>query len=79
MTNTRNDPAAAYKAAANDIARLIDVLQMELERHAEGARAKPGDWGFAGDLGQVRGDLIDTVAFISGRERADIEAFLADE
>lgn len=68
----------AYAARRSDIARLIDVLQMELDRHAEAARAKPGDWGFAGSLGKVRDDLIGLVEFMSGMTREQVEGFLAE-
>ncbi len=71
---------SAYAAASNDIARLLDVLQMELDRHAEEARADPLLWGRVADLDLVRSNLIDTVAFIGGAkmEREDIERFLAE-
>ena len=79
-TSPQPEPTAAqtYAARQNDIARLIDVLQMELEKHAERAAAQPRDWGFPGSLGKVRSDLIDLVGFLSGMEAADIEAFLND-
>jgi len=74
------EPTAAetYAARANDIARLIDVLQMEVEKHAQGAKADPTNWGRVGDLGKVRGDLIDLVGFMSGMERDEVERFLND-
>lgn len=68
--------SATYARRSNDIARLIDVLQMELAKHDAGAKADPKNWGFAGDLGKVRSDLIDTVAFLSAMEPSDVEAFL---
>ncbi len=79
--NTPNTPTTAattYAAHANDIARLMDVLQMELEKHAAVAEADPANWGRTGDLGKVRSDLIDTVAFMSRMDRADVEGFLND-
>ena len=77
---TTPEPTAAetYAARRNDIARLMDVLQMELDKHAEGAKADPRNWGFAGSLGKVRSDLIDLVGFMSGMEREHVEAFLND-
>ena len=74
------EPTAAetYAARRNDIARLMDVLQMELDKHAEGAKADPRNWGFAGSLGKVRSDLIDLVGFMSGMDREHVEAFLND-
>ncbi len=79
-TTKKPEPTAAetYAARANDIARLIDVLQMELEKHAEAAKAEPANWGRVGDLGKVRSDLIDLVGFMSGMERDEVERFLAD-
>jgi hypothetical protein len=77
---TKPEPTAAetYAARRNDIARLMDVLQMELDKHAEGAKADPRNWGFAGSLGKVRSDLIDLVGFMSNMDPEHVEAFLAD-
>ena len=77
---TKPEPTAreTYAARANDIARLIDVLQMELEKHAAAAKGDQKCWGRVGDLGKVRSDLIDTVAFMSGMDREDVKRFLAD-
>lgn len=74
----RPEPTAAeaYAARANDIARLMDVLQMHLEVHAEGAKADPANWGSVGDLGKVRSDLIDLVGFMANMDRATVEEFL---
>ena len=70
--------AETYAARRGDIARLMDVLQMELDKHAEAAKADPRNWGFAGSLGKVRSDLIDLVGFLSNMDREHVEAFLAD-
>ena len=81
MTNNANpEPSAeqTYAARRNDIARLLDVLQMELEKHAEQAKANPRDWGFPGSLGKVRSDLIDLVGFLSNMDPEHVEAFLND-
>lgn len=77
---TNETAAERYAARRNDIARLLDVLQMELDRHAAEAEADPKNWGRAGDLDLVRSNLIDTVAFISGAkmEREDVERLLAE-
>ncbi|MCC6969606.1 MAG: hypothetical protein IT434_05230 [Phycisphaerales bacterium] len=82
MTKRTTKPEATaaetYAARQNDIARLMDVLQMELDKHAEQAKADPRNWGFAGSLGKVRSDLIDPVGFLSNMDREHVEAFLAD-
>jgi hypothetical protein len=74
------EPTAAetYAARRGDIARLLDVLDMELTKHADGMKADASNWGRVGDLGKVRGDLIDLVAFMSGMERERVEEFLRD-
>lgn len=76
--NTRPEPTAAetYAARASDIARLIDVLEMHLEIHAEAAKADPTNWGRAGDLGKVRSDLVNLVGFMANMDPADVEDFL---
>jgi len=77
---TKPEPTAAetYAARRIDIARLIDVLQMELDKHDEQAKADPTNWGITGNLGKVRSDLMDTVGFLSSMEREDMERFLND-
>ncbi|GIK54164.1 MAG: hypothetical protein BroJett014_31370 [Planctomycetota bacterium] len=75
---TEPTAAEAYAARRNDIARLLDVLEMELDKHDEQAKADPRNWGLPGNLGKVRSDLIDLVGFISGMERERIEEFLRD-
>lgn len=78
--NPKPEPTAAqmYAARRNDIARLLDVLAMELDKHDERAKADPTNWGITGNLGKVRSDLMDTVAFLSGMDREDVERFLAE-
>lgn len=85
MTNrtpktTKPEPTAAetYAARRIDIARLLDVLAMELDKHDERAKAEVRNWGLPGNLGKVRSDLIDLVGFLSGMERDRIEEFLRD-
>jgi hypothetical protein len=77
---TPTDPTAAeaYAARRADIARLLDVLGMELERMDTDAKAKPGDWGFPGSLGKVRSDLIELAGFLSNKDPEEVEAFLND-
>ena len=75
-----SDPSASetYAQRRSDIARLLDVLGMELDKHAEAAKADPKCWGRVGDLGKVRSDLIDMVGFLSNMDPEHVEAFLND-
>lgn len=67
-----------YTQRREDIARLIDWLDLELGKHQAKAEAEPRDWGYAGDLGNVRAKLIRAVAFLTNQEPEDIENLLGD-
>jgi len=70
--------AEAYAKHRADIARLIDVLQMELDTHAKKAKAEPTNWGLTGDLSNVRSGLVDLVTFMSGMDADEVEEFLTE-
>jgi hypothetical protein len=82
--NRRNrhkpEPTAAevYAARRADIARLLDVITMELEAHDAKAKAEPANWGLPGNLGKVRSDLVDLAGFLSNKDPEEVEAFLND-
>ncbi len=67
-----------YTERREDIARLIDWLDLELGKHQAKAEAEPADWSYAGDLGQVREKLIQTLAFLANQEPEEIEHLLGD-
>ena len=67
-----------YTQRREDIARLIDWLDLELGKHQTKAEAEPQDWGYAGDLGNVQAKLVRTVAFLTNQEPEDIENLLSD-
>jgi len=77
---TKPEPTAAetYAARRSDIARLMDVLQMELDKHDAEQKADPKNWGITGNLGKVRSDLIELVGFMSNMDPEHVEAFLND-
>jgi hypothetical protein len=61
---TRKRPAPAQETAADAYARLQDEVRAtlaaihgRLDRHAERQARKPLDWGFVGDLSDVRRKL----------------------
>lgn len=80
MTTNAPKPTAAemYATERGRIARLLDVLEMELDKHGVRAKADPAHWGLVGDLAKVRDDLVEAVRYLSGMERTDIERFLID-
>lgn len=65
-----------YRRRAADNAALIRLLSDGLLAHAEATSADRVNWDRAGDIGHVRNELIETLMFISGRDRLDIEQHL---
>ena len=51
----------AYTHAQQDISTLIDWLECELEQKPENI-----NWGHVGNLKNVRSNLLETLAFVSG-------------
>jgi hypothetical protein len=82
MTNTKtttNETASqAYANRRGDIARLMDVVEMELDTHATRAANDEKNWGYAGDLGGIRNSLIEMVSQMSQMSRVQVETFLED-
>lgn len=77
-TKARPTAIETYRARRADVARLLDWLGMELDKHGRRADANPTDWGYAGDIGKVRSDLIDLLEGLSGIERDRIEQTLRE-
>ena len=70
---TKQTAIELYNERIENIARVMDWIELELDKHHAEAAANPGDWGYAGDLGLVREKLIEALAFISNIEPEDIE------
>ena len=77
MTKRKTTLTARQKhfANQNDIARLLDVLDLELQKIADRGNTTE-TWEHAEVLANVRNDLIDVVATISNQSPAKVEAFL---
>ena len=80
MTANKTNRTAieTYDARRADVARLIDVLEMELTKYDERAKAEPKRWDYAGTMDYVRTTLIDLVAGLSKVDREEIERFLSE-
>ena len=72
-SNTANTAAAAYARQHRDISALLSWITDEVEGHAERAEAGRINWGHVGDIGSLRGFLLDALETISGTSRTDIE------
>ncbi len=66
-----------YLSRYRDVLALLTVLRTEAEKHAEFAEREGVDYGYAGDMGEVRARLVDVLAFLAERDAADIERALA--
>jgi len=78
MSSERPTAADTYANRAEDIAAILAWLTDELEIHAERAKARPENWCFAEDLGHVRKNIKETLAFLSGSSEEQIEEALAE-
>ncbi len=67
-----------YNERREDIARVMDWIESELDTHRTNAQADPGNWCCAGDLGHVREKLIEALAFIANNEPQEIENLLSE-
>jgi hypothetical protein len=67
-----------YRQHRDDIARLIDVLQMELDRHEHATKVDSIDWGYVGEVAYVRHNILGAVATLTGRTPENVAEFLDD-
>lgn len=67
-----------YDQHRQDIARVMDWIELELDKHKTNAKANPRDYGYAGDLGHVLEKLTETLAFLSNCEPKEIEDLLSE-
>ncbi|GMU38249.1 MAG: hypothetical protein KJ057_09725 [Phycisphaerae bacterium] len=75
---TKKTAIETYNARRADVARLLDVLEMELGKYDKRAKAEPKRWDYAGTMDYIRTTLIDLVEGLSKVEREEIERFLSE-
>jgi hypothetical protein len=75
---TKQTASELYDQRREDIGRVLDWIEIELDKHQTGAKASLGDWSNAGDLGHVLEKLIEALAFLSNREPEEIENLLSE-
>lgn len=76
MKTETESATESYAKQRGDVARLLDVLDMELAAHAERAASDPANWCKVGDLCRARLALINAVSVLSGKSVEDIRDFL---
>ena len=67
------DVKTAYDNAKNDIANLLGFFECELSKEPEKL-----NWGHVGSLQKIRGDLVSTLAFLSGFSEDEINDTLIE-
>lgn len=65
-----------YESRANDIRRIVAGLPSLLAKHEARMESDPANWGYAGDLQEVRNRLIGAVATLTNMSIADVEESL---
>jgi len=77
-TTNKKTAMQTYEDRAQDIGALMTWLQDELEVHEAKAKADPQNYGYAGDLGNVKAKLTEILAFLSNNDDRAIAEALAD-
>lgn len=68
--------ARVYAQRTADVRRLIGILQGQMDRHADAAKADEKNWGFVGDIGYLREKLVEMTCFMGQMDPSQIEALL---
>ena len=75
---TKQTATELYNQRREDIARVLDWIDLDLTQHQADADASPDDWSNAGDLGHVLDLLTNALAFLSNREPQEITTLLSE-
>ena len=75
---TKQTARELYDERRQDIARVMDWIELELDKHKTNAKGDPKNWCYAGDLGHIREKLIETLAFLANNEPQEIEDLLGE-
>lgn len=70
--------ANAYQAHANDIAKLIDIIEVEVASRAKRVQTDRGAWELVGTAAGLRVRLVEIVASLTGRDEPAVLECLAD-
>lgn len=70
----QNQVKEALQDTKEDVARLLDFFQMELDK----INRKEASWPTVGSLTEVRKQLIETLSFMSGFKTEEIENTLLE-
>lgn len=75
---TKQTASELYDERREDITRMMNWIELELDKHKTKAEANPKNYGYAGDLGYVRENLVEILTFLSNGEQEDIKKRLRE-
>jgi len=76
---TRETAAATYETRRREIQAMIGFLQSQLDAHAQEAARDPRNWGYPGDLAQVRQNLKETLVFAMGARDEEVAGKMIED
>jgi hypothetical protein len=81
-TATREDAPTAYLRLKRDIEAMLGLVAADVAAHASRAANNPRNWGYAGDLGEIRSRLMTCLVFFGNYQdeaegRTEIEKKIA--
>ena len=69
--------AKKYAEHQKDIAALLKLTKGKLTAHRKEAARDPKNWGYAGDLSYVQGQLTEVLAFLMNADAKEVEPLIA--
>lgn len=70
-TTPREDAPTAYRRLKRDVETMLDLIAADVVAHGTQAAADPRNWGYAGDLGEIRSRLMDCLVFLGNYQDED--------
>ena len=68
---TKQTAAACYAERHTECQDLLKRIASRLEQHQKDQSQEPANWGYAGDLGRVTGELAYVLASLGDRSAVD--------
>lgn len=68
---TREDAPTAYRRLKRDVETMLDLIAADVAAHSTQAAADPRNWGYIGDLGNIRNHLMDCLVFLGNYQDED--------
>jgi hypothetical protein len=67
----QEDAPTAYRRLKRDVETMLDLLAADVAAHGTRAAADPRNWGYAGDLGEIRSRLMTCLVFFGNYQDED--------